>query len=66
MSNLITSLISWALLLGVLGGLVDTTIALRNEAARAHSVGLVSLGTLNRSLLGEKKPARKTTRAHHP
>ena len=52
MVSLIKSLISWALLLGVLGGLVDVTIALRKEAAWAHSIGLVSLGQLNRALLG--------------
>ena len=52
MSNLISSLISWALFLGVCGGLVDVTIALRHDAAHAHQIGLVSLGRLNRSLLG--------------
>lgn len=52
MSNLITSLISWALFLGVMGQLVDVTIALRNDAAHAHQVGLVSLGQLNRALVG--------------
>lgn len=52
MFNLISSLISWALFIGVCGGLVDTTIALRHEAAHAHRIGLVSLVQLNRSLLG--------------
>ena len=52
MANLITSLIRWALFLGVCGGLVDATIAMRQEAAKAHQVGLISLGSLNRHLLG--------------
>lgn len=51
MVTLIRTLISWALFLGVCGGLVDMTLALRREAAQAHQVGLVSLGDLNRSLL---------------
>jgi hypothetical protein len=62
MSNLIAPLISWALLLGICGGLVDATLALRDRAARAHAMGLVSLSQLNRSLLGSAgaKPHRHT------
>ena len=58
MFKLIGSLISWAQFLGVCGGLVDTTIALRREAAHAHRIGLVSPGQLNRSLLGSAKHTR--------
>ena len=50
MGNLITTLIRWALFLGVCGGMVDATIAMRNRAAGAHRVGLISLGKLNRAL----------------
>lgn len=58
MSNLIASLISWALFLGLCGSLVDTALALRREAAQAHRIGLVSLGQLNRSLLGSAPKGR--------
>ena len=51
MGNLITTLIRWALFLGVCGGLVDATIAMRSRAADAHRVGMVSLGKLNRALM---------------
>lgn len=54
MARLITTIIQWALFLGVSGGLVDATIAMRKEAAKAHQIGLISLGRLNRSLLGRK------------
>ena len=56
MGNLIAALIRWALFLGVGGGLVDATIAMRNKAADAHRVGLISLGKLNRALL-ERHPS---------
>ncbi len=52
MANLVTSLIRWALFFGVCGGLVDITIALRDKAARAHQMGLVSLSQLNHALQG--------------
>ena len=58
MARLIATVIQWALFLGVSGGLVDATIAMRKEAAKAHEIGLVSLGLLNRSLLGQSKRSR--------
>ncbi|OFZ01951.1 MAG: hypothetical protein A2Z97_14150 [Bdellovibrionales bacterium GWB1_52_6] len=51
MAKLIGTVIQWALLLGLTGGLVDATISMRKEALRAHQIGLVSLSKLNRSLL---------------
>lgn len=66
MSNLITSLISWALFLGVAGTLVDTTIAMRNEAARVHQMGLISLSELNHSLVGgAAHPKPKAIHSRH-
>ena len=38
----------------VSGGLVDVTLAMRHEAAKAHQMGLISLGDLNRQLVGEE------------
>jgi hypothetical protein len=55
MARLIATLLQWALFLGVTGGLVDATIAMRNKAAKAHQMGLISLSQLNRSLLGQHK-----------
>ena len=52
------TVIQWALFLGVSGGLVDATIAMRKEAAKAHEIGLVNLGHLNRSLLGQSNRSR--------
>ncbi len=52
MVNLITSLIRWAFFIGACGGLVDITIALRNQAARSHQMGLISLVRLNHALQG--------------
>ncbi len=52
MNNLIGSLIKYALILGAAGQLVDATIAMRNNAWKASSGGLISLGALNRSLVG--------------
>jgi len=58
MARLIATVIQWALFLGVSGGLVDATIAMRKEAAKAHQIGLISLGHLNRSLLGQSRNSR--------
>jgi len=53
MAKLIFALIQWALFIGVCGGLVDVTIAMRREAAKAHSIGIVSLRELNHALVGK-------------
>ena len=55
MVRLISSLIQWALFFGVSGGLVDVTLAMRHQAAKAHQMGLISLGELNRQLVGEPR-----------
>ncbi|HCM40020.1 MAG TPA: hypothetical protein DIS93_08620 [Bdellovibrionales bacterium] len=58
MARLIATVIQWALFLGVSGGLVDATIAMRKEAAKVHQIGMISLGHLNRSLLGQSHNSR--------
>ena len=58
MGRLIATVIQWALFLGVSGGLVDATIAMRREAARAQQVGLISLGKLNRGLINQATYSR--------
>jgi len=59
MGNLISSLIQWASFIGVCGGLVDVTIALRKAAANAYRFDVISLSQLNHSLLGKaKRPSR--------
>ena len=55
MGNLISSLIQWALFIGVCGGLVDVTIALRKAAAHAYRFDVISLSSLNQTLLGKAK-----------
>lgn len=61
MANLIGSLIRWAFFIGACGGLVDITIAMRDKAALAHQMGLVSLSQLNHALQGGTP---RITRAH--
>ena len=57
MLNLIFSTLKWAMIIGVAGGLVDATIAMRNKAVGAHRLGLISLSQLNHAL--ESRPHRK-------
>lgn len=52
--NILYSLIKIALIVGLGGGLVDVTIAMRKKAGAAKKVGLVSLIELNRSLQQKK------------
>jgi hypothetical protein len=51
----IASLIQFAIFLGIAGGLVDMTRELGSKAAAAQSHGILSLGKLNRSLVGSGK-----------
>ncbi len=54
--NLITRIIlgiaKFALVVGVAGGLTDLTLAMKDEAAKVHKQGLVSLRQLNKVLIG--------------
>lgn len=51
-SRIILGLVNLALVIGVAGGLTDLTLTMRNEAAKAHKQGLVSLKQLNNALVG--------------
>lgn len=53
--GLIQNAIRLALMLGAVGGLVDATIAMCGKAQDAHQQGLVSLGLINRQLLGIRR-----------
>lgn len=45
-------LVKLALVVGAIGGLADLTLTMRDEAAKAHKQGLVSLRQLNKVLIG--------------
>ena len=47
----IWSLLSWALSIGVAGGLVDMTIEMSHKAWHADHVGIVSMRSLTRQLM---------------
>ena len=51
-SRIVFGLLKLALLIGVAGGLTDLTLAMRDEARKAHEQGLVSLKQLNKVLIG--------------
>lgn len=51
-NRIILGVVKLALVIGVAGGLTDLNLAMRNEAARAHEQGLVSLKRLNNALIG--------------
>jgi hypothetical protein len=53
MTRIVIMLIRYAIFLGMIGSLVDVTIMLRDQAAKAHHTGLVNLKTLNESLVGK-------------
>ena len=50
--RIVLRLIKLALVVGVAGGVTDTTLAMRSEAVKAHKEGLVSLKQLNHVLVG--------------
>lgn len=51
--RLLVSLIEFTIIVGLAGGLVDLTRTMGTEAVKAHKVGIVKLGELNRSLVGK-------------
>lgn len=53
--RIISSLIQYALCIGLMGGLVDLTLSMAKRAADAHRHGLVSLTGLNQQLFGPTK-----------
>lgn len=52
MTRIVLGLVKLAFVIGVAGGVTDLTLTLRNEAAKAHKQGLVSLKQLNKILIG--------------
>lgn len=48
--QLFHSIIRLGMLLAVVGGLGEATVQAFNKARKAHAVGLISLGRLNRDL----------------
>ncbi len=51
-TRIVLGLVKLALMIGFAGGLIDLTRTMRDEAAKAHRQGLVSLKQLNSSLVG--------------
>ncbi len=52
MARIVLGLLQFALVVGLTGGLIDLTRTMRDEAAKAHKQGLVSLKRLNQVLVG--------------
>jgi hypothetical protein len=52
MVQIILGIMKLAIVIGLAGGLTDLTLAMRNEAAKAHRQGLVSFKELNNALIG--------------
>lgn len=51
-ARIVLGLVKLALVVGLTGGLIDLTRAMRDEAVKAHRQGIVSLKELNSSLVG--------------
>lgn len=54
-ARIVLGLVKLALVVGLTGGLIDLTQAMRDEAVKAHRQGIVSLKQLNTSLIGSGK-----------
>ena len=54
-ARIILRLVKLALVVGLTGGLIDLTQTMRDEAAKAHRQGIVSLKALNSALNGRHK-----------
>jgi hypothetical protein len=52
-ARIVLGLVKLALVVGLTGGLIDLTQAMRDEAVRAHRQGIVSLKGLNSALVGQ-------------
>jgi hypothetical protein len=51
-ARIVLGLVKLALAIGFAGGLIDLTQTMRDEAAKAHRQGIVSLKQLNQVLVG--------------
>lgn len=49
--NILLGLFKFALAIGLLGGLTELTLNMRDDAVKAHRQGIISLRCLNKSLL---------------
>jgi len=63
-SNLISSLIKWALILSACSGLIDATVAIRNRAQDATRIGWLSLTKLNQQFIKNGKIQIPKSREH--
>jgi hypothetical protein len=54
-ARIILGLVKLALVVGLTGGLIDLTQAMRDEAVKAHRQGIVSLKQLNSALVRQSK-----------
>lgn len=52
-TRIVLGLVKLALTIGLAGGLIDLTETMRDQAARAHRQGIVSLKRLNTYLVKE-------------
>ncbi len=52
MTRIVLGLLQFAIVVGLTSGLIDLTRTMRNEAAKAHKQGIVSLKQLNQVLVG--------------
>jgi len=50
-TRIVLGLVKLALVVGLTGGLIDLTQAMRDEAVKAHRQGIVSLKLLNSALV---------------
>lgn len=58
-ARIVLGLVKLALVVGLTGGLIDLTQAMRDEAVKAHKQGIISLRWLNSSLVGRDERAKK-------
>lgn len=54
-TRIVLGLVKLALVVGLTGGLIDLTEAMRDEAVKAHHLGIVGLRELNSALSGESR-----------
>lgn len=62
--TLIRTAFQWAFLLALVGGLGEATATLYKEAGSARAHGLISLVSLNRSLVGDAGLAHSHVHTH--
>ena len=48
--SIVSTILKFSLAVGLAGGLADMTRSMMNKSAKAHEIGLVKLGDLNKVL----------------